>query len=342
MSELIDDKENLELDEDIDFDMDDVEEDAEENEEASEEEDSEDTDFDADADIDKLNNISYASLTGVDTVHDYLKRIGTIPLLKPDEEQELAEKAANGDEAARDLLVASNLRLVVSVAKRYVGFGMQFMDLIQEGNIGLMKAISKFDYTKGFKLSTYATWWIRQAITRSIADNSRNIRIPVHLNETLHRITKVKRQLVQELGRDSSPEEVAARMENMTPEKIMEIERMAADTVSLETPIGDENDTSLGDLIRDDHTKTPSQYAESNALHEQIAELLDTLSEREQIVLTKRFGLDGNDPMTLEEVGQEMNVTRERIRQIEKKAIMKLKHPTRARTLKPFMADIDL
>ena len=278
----------------------------------------------------------------MDTVRDYLKMIGAIPLLSAEQEQKLAVLAAQGDQNAIDTLVTSNLRLVVSIAKRYVGFGIQLMDLIQEGNIGLMKAVNKFDYTKGFKLSTYATWWIRQAITRSIADNSRNIRIPVHLNETLHRITKVKRELVQALGRDPSPEEIAACMEDMTPEKIMEIERLAADTISLETPVGDESDTSLGDLIRDDHTQTPAQYLEKNSMHEQLTAVLSTLTEREQIVLTKRFGLDGNEPMTLEEVGQEMNVTRERIRQIEKKAIIKLKHPTRSNSLKPFVQDLGL
>lgn len=285
-------------------------------------------------------DFQYAALTGVDTVRDYLKMIGSIPLLSTEQEQNLAVRAANGDQDAIDTLVTSNLRLVVSIAKRYVGFGIQLMDLIQEGNIGLMKAVNKFDYTKGFKLSTYATWWIRQAITRSIADNSRNIRIPVHLNETLHRITKVKRELVQELGRDPSPIEIAARMDDMTPEKITEIERLAADTISLETPVGDENDTNLGDLIRDDHTQTPAQFLEKNAMHEQLTAVLSTLTEREQIVLTKRFGLDGNEPMTLEEVGQEMNVTRERIRQIEKKAIIKLKHPTRSNSLKPFVQDL--
>lgn len=332
---MIETKDELEeIEDSIDFEVDDVDE--------NDDEFSDDENVgEGELDIEKVNQI-YASLTGVDTVRDYLKMIGAIPLLNADQEQKLAEAAAAGDQNAKDILVTSNLRLVVSIAKRYVGFGMQLMDLIQEGNIGLMKAVSKFDYQKGFKLSTYATWWIRQAITRSIADNSRNIRIPVHLNETLHRITKVKRKLVQELGRDPSAEEIAACMDDMTPQKIAEIERMAADTISLETPVGDENDTNLGDLIRDDHTVTPAQYVESNALHEQLQAVLSTLTDREQIVLTKRFGLDGNDPMTLEEVGVEMNVTRERIRQIEKKAITKLKHPTRANSLKAFVTDRNL
>ena len=335
---MIEKKEEIEeIEEDLDFEV----EDPEDTEVAVDEEDAEAVEDEAD-DKPIEDDIQYADLTGVDTVRDYLKMIGSIPLLSAEQEQKLAELAAQGDQQAIDTLVTSNLRLVVSIAKRYVGFGIQLMDLIQEGNIGLMKAISKFDYTKGFKLSTYATWWIRQAITRSIADNSRNIRIPVHLNETLHRITKVKRELVQEYGRDPSPEEIAARMDDMTPEKISEIERLAADTISLETPVGDENDTNLGDLIRDDRTLTPAQYAENNAMHEQLQAVLSTLTEREQIVLTKRFGLDGSEPMTLEEVGQEMNVTRERIRQIEKKAIIKLKHPTRSSSLKPFVQDLGI
>ncbi len=316
--------------EEIDFDEDDAES---ELEDVSDEEEERANDI--------LNATADITLNSTDAVHNYLKRIGTIPLLTPEQEQDLAIKAANGDEDARDMLVTSNLRLVVSVAKRYSGFNMSFMDLIQEGNIGLMKAVSKFDYTKGFKLSTYATWWIRQAITRAIADHSRNIRIPVHVNETLHKIHKTRRQLSQELGREPSLEEIAAKMDDMTAEKIAEIEKMASDTVSLETPIGEENDTSLGDLIRDEHTLTPSQYAEANALHDQIFMLLDTLTDREKTVLIKRFGLDGSEPMTLEEVGREMDVTRERIRQIEKKGLTKLKHATRSRHLQPFMDSID-
>ena len=300
-----------EIEEELSFEPEDTEETDTENEEETEHK--------------EVNTEEYqcVDLSGVDTVRDYLKMIGSIPLLSPEKEQKLAEEAALGNQDAVDMLVTSNLRLVVSIAKRYVGFGIQLMDLIQEGNIGLMKAVNKFDYTKGFKLSTYATWWIRQAITRSIADNSRNIRIPVHLKA---------------YGRDPSAEEIAAKMEDMTAEKIAEIERLAADTISLETPVGDENDTSLGDLIRDDRTLTPAQYTENNAMHEQLAAVLHTLSKREQIVLTKRFGLDGNEPMTLEQVGQEMNVTRE----IEKKAIIKLKHPTRSNSLKPFVQDLGL
>lgn len=272
-----------------------------------------------------------------DAVRNYLKRIGMIPLLTPEREAELAERAFNGDPEAKELLVTSNLRLVVSVAKRYAGFNIPFMDLIQEGNIGLMKAVSKFDYTKGFKLSTYATWWIRQAITRSIADNSRNIRIPVHVNEALHKIKKVRRTLSQELGHEPTVEEIAAQIPGMTAEKVVEIEHASVDTVSLETPIGEENETSLGDMICDEHTMTPSQYTESIARREQIYNLLNTLTDREKEVLIKRFGLDGSEPMTLEEVGREMNVTRERIRQIEKKGLTKLKHTTRSRLLEPFM-----
>jgi RNA polymerase primary sigma factor len=337
---MIEEKDELEeTEEDLDFEPGDIQE-------ITDPEDKEDIEESEDAVIidekPMEDDFQYADLTGVDTVRDYLKMIGSIPLLSADQEQDLAVKAANGDEDAADVLVTSNLRLVVSIAKRYVGFGIPFMDLIQEGNIGLMKAVKKFDYTKGFKLSTYATWWIRQAITRSIADNSRNIRIPVHLNETLHRITKVKRELVQEYGRDPSPEEIASRMDDLTPEKIVEIERLAADTISLETPIGDESDTNLGDLIQDENTQTPAEYVTRNAMHEQLAAILGTLTEREQIVLTKRFGLDGNEPMTLEEVGREMNVTRERIRQIEKKAIIKLKHPTRSNYLKPFAQDLGI
>ncbi|MDY3931586.1 MAG: sigma-70 family RNA polymerase sigma factor [Erysipelotrichaceae bacterium] len=320
--------------EDLNFDEDDAQEDEDLN-------DGEDVSEDDGQQLDLESSSADITLNSTDAVHNYLKRIGTIPLLTPEQEQDLAIKAANGDEAARDMLVTSNLRLVVSVAKRYSGFNMSFMDLIQEGNIGLMKAVSKFDYTKGFKLSTYATWWIRQAITRAIADHSRNIRIPVHVNETLHKIHKTRRQLSQELGREPSLEEIAAKMDDMTAEKIAEIEKMASDTVSLETPIGEENDTSLGDLIRDEHTMTPSQYAEANALHDQIFMLLDTLTDREKTVLIKRFGLDGNEPMTLEEVGREMDVTRERIRQIEKKGLTKLKHATRSRHLQPFMDSAD-
>ena len=326
MTEQVD--EEIELDVgDLDSGMDDIEFDTSD----VTEEDQEIAD-----DFEKGND-SDLTFSTTDSVRNYLKRIGTIPLLSPEKEQELAERSFNGDEEAKELLVTSNLRLVVSVAKRYAGFNIPLMDLIQEGNIGLMKAVSKFDHTKGFKLSTYATWWIRQAITRSIADNSRNIRIPVHVNEALHKINKTRRQLVQELGRDPSLEELADRMDGMSPEKIAEIEHAACDTVSLETPIGEENETNLGDLIKDEHTMTPSQFTEANALREQIFTLLETLTDREKEVLIKRFGLDGSEPMTLEEVGKEMNVTRERIRQIEKKGLTKLKHTTRSRFLEPFI-----
>ncbi len=302
------------------------------------EEENEDDEDEEDDDL-SLDTIGTVAIHGSDPVRDYLKQIGSIPLLTAEQEQKLAIRAAEGDEEAFDMLVTSNLRLVVSVAKRYVGFGMQFMDLIQEGNIGLMRAVRKFDYTKGFKLSTYATWWIRQAITRAIADQSRNIRIPVHVNEALHKINKVKRELIQQIGRDPTPQEIADQIEGMTAEKVVEYQRMASDTVSLETPIGEEGDTNLGDLIRDEHGMTPNTYADQNLLREQIQMLLGTLTEREAIVITKRFGLDGNQPMTLEEVGLEMNVTRERIRQIEKKALMKLQHPTRSRHLEAFVPD---
>lgn len=304
---------------------------AEEEAEAEENAETEEEDFTVE---------DYANVTGTDAVRDYLRKIGTIPLLTPDQELALAKRAADGDKEAKDILISSNLRLVVSVAKRYSGLGMQFLDLIQEGNIGLTKAVEKFDYTKGFKLSTYATWWIRQAITRAIADDSRNIRIPVHMNEALHKISKVRRNLVQELGREPTAKEIADQIDGMSAEKVTEIERYAVDTISLETPVGDENDVNLGDLVRDDHTKTPSQITTSNALHDQIYQMLGTLTDREAIVLTKRFGLDGNEPMTLEEVGEELNVTRERVRQIEKKALTKLKHPTKSKALRDFIPTI--
>lgn len=291
---------------------------------------------------DGLEDVVYAELTGTDTVRDYLKQIDTIPLLTREEELELAEKAANGDEAAKERMISSNLRLVVSIAKKYAGYGVPFMDLIQEGNIGLMKAVSKYDYTTGNRFSTYATWWIRQSVTRYIADNSRNIRIPVHITETLHKITKTERQLAQELGREPSAEETAARMGNITPEKIIEIKRMAVDTVSIDTPVGEENNTLLGDLIPDERTRTPSQHIETKVMNEQIVNVLDSvLVERERYVLTKRFGLDGGEPRTLEDIGSEMGITRERVRQIENRALMKLKRPSIAKTLEPFLADIE-
>ncbi len=271
-----------------------------------------------------------------DPVKAYLKEIGAIPLLTPAKEVEVAKRIQEGDMEAKQTLIDSNLRLVVSIAKKYVGRGLLFLDLIQEGNIGLIKAVEKFDYTKGFKFSTYATWWIRQAITRAIADQARTIRIPVHMVETINKMTRIQRQLVQDLGRDPIPEEIAEKMEDMTAEKIIEIQRSALDPVSMETPVGDENDTFLGDFIEDKTTMTPEEYAHTQLLKETIQEVLSTLTEREEKVIRLRFGLDNGRTWTLEEIGKEFNVTRERIRQIEAKAIKKLKGPQRAKLLQSF------
>ena len=271
-----------------------------------------------------------------DPVRMYLKEIGKIPLLKPHEEAELARRMHEGDEIAKQRLVEANLRLVVSIAKRYVGRGMLFLDLIQEGNLGLIKAVEKFDYTKGFKFSTYATWWIRQAITRAIADQARTIRIPVHMVETINKLIRVSRQLLQELGRDPKPEEIAKEMD-MTEEKVREIMKIAQDPVSLETPIGEEEDSHLGDFIPDDDAPAPAEAAAYSLLKEQIEEVLGSLNEREQKVLKLRFGLEDGRARTLEEVGKEFNVTRERIRQIEAKALRKLRHPSRSKKLKDYL-----
>ena len=271
-----------------------------------------------------------------DPVRMYLKEIGKIPLLSTDEEIELAKKMELGDQEARKRLAEANLRLVVSIAKRYVGRGMQFLDLIQEGNLGLIKAVEKFDYRKGYKFSTYATWWIRQAITRAIADQARTIRIPVHMVETINRLVRTARQLVQELGREPTVEEIAKRME-IPPERVREIRKISQDPVSLETPIGEEEDSHLGDFIQDDHVAVPAEEAAFTLLHEQLMEALSTLTEREQKVLRLRFGLDDGKPKTLEEVGGEFHVTRERIRQIEAKALRKLRHPSRCRKLKDYL-----
>ncbi len=275
-----------------------------------------------------------------DSVKMYLKDIGTVPLLTPDEEVELAKlmTSENQEESAyaRNRLSEANLRLVVSIAKRYVGRGMQFLDLIQEGNLGLIKAVEKFDYTKGFKFSTYATWWIRQSITRAIADQARTIRIPVHMVETINKTSRVARQLLQELGREPSTAEIAAVM-GLTEEKVAEIQKIAQDPVSLETPIGDEEDSHLGDFIEDANATSPSDAAESKMLREQLIQVLNTLTPRENEVLRKRYGLDDNRPKTLEEVGREFNVTRERIRQIEAKALRKLRHPNRTKKLKDYL-----
>ncbi len=271
-----------------------------------------------------------------DPVKMYLKEIGRVPLLKPEDEPEIAKRIEAGDEEAKNILISSNLRLVVSIAKKYVGRGMLFLDLIQEGNMGLVKAVEKFDYTKGFKFSTYATWWIRQAITRAIADQARTIRIPVHMVETINKLTRVQRQLVQELGRDPSAEEISARMEGISPEKVREIQKIALEPVSLETPIGEEDDSHLGDFIEDKDAMSPDEYANNQLLKDEINNVLSGLTEREEKVLRLRFGLYDGRTRTLEEVGKEFNVTRERIRQIEAKALRKLKHPTRSKRLKDF------
>ena len=271
-----------------------------------------------------------------DPVRMYLKEIGKVPLLSPDEEIELAKKIELGDEAAKKKLAEANLRLVVSIAKRYVGRGMQLLDLIQEGNLGLIKAVEKFDYRKGYKFSTYATWWIRQAITRAIADQARTIRIPVHMVETINRLVRTQRQLVQKLGREATPEELAKELD-MPVDRVREIMKISQDPVSLETPIGEEEDSHLGDFIQDDNVEVPADAATYTLLHEQLMEVLSTLTEREQKVLRLRFGLDDGRPRTLEEVGRQFNVTRERIRQIEAKALRKLRHPIRSKVLKDYL-----
>ena len=285
-------------------------------------------------DIDK--SLAQEGLSVDDPVRMYLKEIGKIELLGTDRELELAQKMMAGDERAKQQLVEANLRLVVSIAKRYVGKGMSFLDLIQEGNLGLMKAVEKFDYTKGYKFSTYATWWIRQAITRAIADQARTIRMPVHMVETIHKVSRYSRQLLQELGHEASAEEIAERM-GMSPDKVREIMKIALDPVSLETPIGEEEDSHLGDFVQDDESPTPSDAASYALLKEQLNEVLHTLTPREEHVLKLRFGLEDGKQRTLEEVGKEFQVTRERIRQIEAKALRKLRHPTRSKKLRDFM-----
>lgn len=286
-----------------------------------------------------VENIDLSVPDGIsieDPVRMYLKEIGKVPLLSAEEEIELAKRMEEGDEEAKKKLAEANLRLVVSIAKRYVGRGMLFLDLIQEGNLGLIKAVEKFDYNKGYKFSTYATWWIRQAITRAIADQARTIRIPVHMVETINKLIRVSRQLLQELGREPSPEEIAAEM-NMPVERVREILKISQEPVSLETPIGEEEDSHLGDFIPDDNIPVPADAAAFTLLKEQLFEVLSTLTDREQKVLRLRFGLDDGRARTLEEVGKEFNVTRERIRQIEAKALRKLRHPSRSRKLKDYL-----
>ena len=287
-------------------------------------------------DIEKID-LSVPDGIGLDDpVRMYLKEIGKVPLLSADEEIEYAKRMEEGDEEAKKRLAEANLRLVVSIAKRYVGRGMQFLDLIQEGNLGLIKAVEKYDYRKGFKFSTYATWWIRQAITRAIADQARTIRIPVHMVETINKLVRVQRQLLQELGREPSPEEIAENMD-IPVERVREIQKISQEPVSLETPIGEEEDSHLGDFIQDDNVPVPADAAASTLLKEQLVEVLGTLTEREQKVLRLRFGMDDGRARTLEEVGKEFNVTRERIRQIEAKALRKLRHPSRSRKLRDYL-----
>ncbi len=304
-----------------------------------------DTDDDIILDVDdepteeELENIEFSVPDGVsieDPVRMYLKEIGKVPLLSADEEVELAKKMEEGDADSKKRLAEANLRLVVSIAKRYVGRGMLFLDLIQEGNLGLIKAVEKFDYRKGYKFSTYATWWIRQAITRAIADQARTIRIPVHMVETINKLIRVQRQLLQELGREPYPEEIAKEMQ-LPVDRVREIQKSSQEPVSLETPIGEEEDSHLGDFIQDDNVPVPAEAAAFTLLKEQLTEVLDTLTEREQKVLRLRFGLDDGRARTLEEVGKEFDVTRERIRQIEAKALRKLRHPSRSRKLKDYL-----
>mgnify|MGYP002522264545 FL=1 len=282
--------------------------------------------------------LTQEGLTIDDPVRMYLKEIGKIALLTPERETYLAEQISLGNKEAKDELIEANLRLVVSIAKRHVGKGMYFLDLIQEGNLGLIKAVEKFDYSKGYKFSTYATWWIRQAITRAIADQARTIRIPVHMVETIHKVSRTARQLLQELGREPTTDEIAERL-NMTPEKVREIMKIAQDPVSLETPIGEEEDSHLGDFVEDNDSPAPSDSASYSLLREQLCNILHTLTPREEQVIKLRFGLEDGRPRTLEEVGRQFQITRERIRQIEAKALRKLRHPSRSKTLKDYLAN---
>ena len=298
--------------------------------------DMEGLDDEEEVELDKIDLSVPEGVSIEDPVRMYLKEIGKVSLLSADEEIELAKRMEKGDEAAKKRLAEANLRLVVSIAKRYVGRGMLFLDLIQEGNLGLIKAVEKFDYRKGYKFSTYATWWIRQAITRAIADQARTIRIPVHMVETINKLIRVSRQLLQELGREPTPEEIAEEMD-MPVDRVREILKISQEPVSLETPIGEEEDSHLGDIIQDDNVPVPADAAAFTLLKEQLVEVLSTLTDREQKVLRLRFGLDDGRARTLEEVGKEFNVTRERIRQIEAKALRKLRHPSRSRKLKDYL-----
>ena len=298
--------------------------------------DMEGLDDEEEVELDKIDLSVPEGVSIEDPVRMYLKEIGKVSLLSADEEIELAKRMEKGDEAAKKRLAEANLRLVVSIAKRYVGRGMLFLDLIQEGNLGLIKAVEKFDYRKGYKFSTYATWWIRQAITRAIADQARTIRIPVHMVETINKLIRVSRQLLQELGREPTPEEIAEEMD-MPVDRVREILKISQEPVSLETPIGEEEDSHLGDFIQDDNVPVPADAAAFTLLKEQLVEVLSTLTDREQKVLRLRFGLDDGRAITLEEVGKEFNVTRERIRQIEAKALRKLRHPSRSRKLKDYL-----
>ena len=306
------------------------------NDDLDEEPDIEDLKEVEDLKLDEITDTSYEGINVDDPVRMYLREIGRIPLLTYDEELDLAKRILKGDEEAKQKLAESNLRLVVSIAKKYVGRGMLFLDLIQEGNMGLIKAVEKFDYTKGFKFSTYATWWIRQAITRAIADQARTIRIPVHMVETINKLIRTSRHLLQQMGREPTPEEIAAEME-MPVEKVMEIQKIAQDPVSLETPIGEEDDSHLGDFIQDEDSPEPHDSAAYTLLKEQLEEVMNTLTPREAKVLKLRFGLEDGKARTLEEVGREFDVTRERIRQIEAKALRKLRHPSRSKKLRDYM-----
>jgi len=334
----MEDEAEFDLGDDDDF-VDD--EDGEDIEESEEEEEAEENSEDKEVVVDIPSSSSSLSTAAKvnDGVKMYLKEIGQVNLLTGEEEIELAKRIEEGDNDAKDALISANLRLVVSIAKKYTNRGMQFLDLIQEGNLGLIKAVEKFDYRKGFKFSTYATWWIRQAITRAIADQARTIRIPVHMVETINKMNRIQKQLVQDLGRDPTPEEIAEKMGSLTPEKVREIQKIAVEPVSLETPIGEEEDSHLGDFIEDKFALSPDQYANNQMLRDEIDLVLKTLTEREEKVLRLRFGLEDGRTRTLEEVGKEFDVTRERIRQIEAKALRKLKNPNKSKRLKEFMDD---